>query len=149
VVREPGGPGVRVDSACEPGLEVTVHYDPLLAKLIVWGDSRAAAIARLRRAVDEYVLTGVRTTLPFHRWLVRDPAFLAGELSTAFIAQRWTPRTDGTAPAEDERLAQVAAITAAQVAGARRQAAGLQGAGAGASLPDSRWRTASRREALR
>ena len=91
LVREPGGLGVRVDSACEPGQAVSVHYDPLLAKLICWGRSREEALARLRRALDEYVLTGVRSSLPFHRWLVRQPDFLAGDVSTAYIGERWEP----------------------------------------------------------
>ncbi len=154
VVREPGGLGVRIDSACEPGLEVTVDYDPLLAKLIVWGRSREEAIARLRRAVDEYVLTGVRTTLPFHRWLVRQPAFCAGDLSTAFIAERWQPPAEDQAipPAElDAGQLQAAALVAAEevVGRARGAAVRRPGRGPEAIPPASRWRTLGRREAQR
>jgi acetyl-CoA carboxylase biotin carboxylase subunit len=154
LVREPGGLGVRVDSACEPGLTVTVHYDALLAKLICWGRSRDEAIARLRRALDEYLITGVRTSLPFHRWLVREPAFLAADLSTDFIAERWAPLASGPAapgaPAEETET-RVAALVAATATAAdvrgRRAAAGARPNG---SFPDgSRWRDAGRREAVR
>ncbi len=149
IVREPGGPGIRVDSACEPGMEVTVYYDPLLAKLIAWGRSRAEAIARLRRALDEYVLAGVRTNLPFHRWLVRDEAFLAAELSTAFIAERW-PSTG----AEVERPGAGDVVRAAAlVAGldfVARSRAGVARPALGRTAPDgSIWRYVARRESLR
>jgi acetyl-CoA carboxylase biotin carboxylase subunit len=149
LVREPGGPGVRVDSGCEAGQEVTVHYDPLLAKLICWGRSRDEAIARLRRAADEYLVAGVRTTLPFHRWLARDEAFARGELSTSFIAERWRP--EATSLLRDGALT-AAALAAADDFGARQRAAVFgrsNGAAALApSLDTSRWRTAARRDAL-
>jgi len=142
LLREPAGPGIRVDSACEPGMVVEVYYDPLLAKLIAWGRSREEAVARLRRALDEYVLTGVRTTLPFHRWLVRDPAFLAGELSTTFVDERWRPRPT----AEVGDAARAAALAAAELQARRRRAAALQPA---ARAEDgSLWRRAGRLAAL-
>lgn len=94
VVREPSGPWVRVDSACEPGLEVGIDYDSLLAKVVAWGPTRPVALARLRRALDEHVVTGVATTLPLHRWIVRHPEFEAGEVSTSFLADHWRGDTD-------------------------------------------------------
>jgi acetyl-CoA carboxylase biotin carboxylase subunit len=148
MVREPGGPGIRVDSACEPGLEVGVHYDALLAKLIAWGRSREEAVARLRRALDEYVLTGVRSTLPFHRWLVRDAAFLAGEFSTAFIAERWRPQPDAQATAPDSAAVQAAALASADHAALARRTR-PPGANGQASPEGSRWRRLARQEALR
>jgi acetyl/propionyl-CoA carboxylase alpha subunit len=166
-VREPAGPGVRVDSACEPGLAVTVHYDSLLAKLIVTGRSRQEAIARLRRALDEYVITGVRTSLPFHRWLVRDEAFLAGELSTGFVAERWPAGSAGTAGADGEAglpsdgrfLAAAVAVTHEASRGGRAAPARLHGSATAepahgaptrAERTDGRaWTQAARREALR
>ncbi|MGH2353983.1 MAG: acetyl-CoA carboxylase biotin carboxylase subunit [Chloroflexota bacterium] len=147
VVREPGGLGVRVDSACEPGQEVTVHYDPLLAKLIVWGRTRVEAIARLRRAADEYLLTGVRTTLPFHRWLARDAAFCAGDLSTAFIAERWRPAEMEAQP--DDGQARAAALAAAYDLAERARSTAVQHRNGAAAEEISRWRTLGRREALR
>ncbi|MDQ3703437.1 MAG: hypothetical protein M3442_21335, partial [Chloroflexota bacterium] len=131
VVREPGGLGVRVDSACEPGLEVTVDYDPLLAKLIVWGTSRREAIDRLRCAVDEYVVTGVRTTLPFHRWIARDSAFCAADLSTAFIAERWGPFIDGDAAPWAAGPLRAAALVAVERVAMQARRAAVQGSDRG------------------
>ena len=88
-LQEPSGPGVRVDSSLYTGLQVPLFYDPLLAKLIVWGRDRPQAIARLRRALTEYQIVGVRTTLPFVRWLLEQPRFIAADLSTDFIAEEW------------------------------------------------------------
>jgi len=144
LLREPGGPGIRVDSACEPGLEVGVHYDPLLAKLITWGRSREEAISRLRRALDEYILTGVRTTLPFHRWLVRDEGFLRGDLSTAFIAERWRPEERAEPSSEEQRAAGAALKDQVDEQRRRRQATP-----AGNTIPTSVWRTAGRAEGQR
>jgi acetyl-CoA carboxylase biotin carboxylase subunit len=88
-LHEPSGPGVRVDSSLFAGLQVPLFYDPLLSKLIVWGSDRAQAIARLRRALDEYSIVGVRTTLPFARWLMDHPRYIAGDFSTDFISEEW------------------------------------------------------------
>ena len=93
--RPPGGFGVRVDAGVEAGDVVTTHYDPLLAKLVVWGNDRPEAIARLRAALDEFALEGVRSTLPFHRRVVRHPVFLAGRYDTGFIEEHL--RTNGAA----------------------------------------------------
>jgi acetyl/propionyl-CoA carboxylase alpha subunit len=141
-LREPGGPGVRIDSACEPGLEVGPYYDPLLAKLIAFGRTRDEALVRLRRALDEYVLTGVRTTLPFHRWLVRDDAFIAGDLSTSFIAERWAPNALGI----PEDIADVALLSAADLA-ARQRERSVRAQAADAHV--SRWKAAARTDGLR
>jgi acetyl-CoA/propionyl-CoA carboxylase biotin carboxyl carrier protein len=84
--REPAGPGVRVDSGVETGAVVSGNFDSLLAKLIVWGDSREEALARSRRALDELVVDGLPTTVPFHRAVVRDPAFAAGPFT---VFTRW------------------------------------------------------------
>lgn len=81
----PGGPGVRVDGFVYPGSVITPYYDPMFAKLITWGKTRDEAIRRMRRALDEYLIQGIATTIPFHRALMDDPLFQAGELSTKFI----------------------------------------------------------------
>lgn len=88
-LQEPSGPGVRVDSSLYTGLQVPLSYDPLLSKLIVWGRDRTQALARLRRALTEYQIVGVRTTLPFARWLLEQPRFISADLSTDFIAEEW------------------------------------------------------------
>jgi acetyl-CoA/propionyl-CoA/long-chain acyl-CoA carboxylase, biotin carboxylase, biotin carboxyl carrier protein len=84
--REPAGPGVRVDSGIEPNSVIGGAFDSLLAKLIVWGSSRDEALARARRALDEYVVDGMATALPFHRAVVRDPAFTSHPFT---VHTRW------------------------------------------------------------
>ena len=81
----PGGPGVRVDSHLFRGYTIPPHYDSLLAKLIVWGPNREAAIARGRRALDEFVIEGLTTTIPLHMRLLNNRQFLRGELTTTFL----------------------------------------------------------------
>ena len=81
----PSGPGVRVDSGIRPHQEVSPHFDSLLLKLIVWSDSRESAIGRGRRALQEFVLTGPKTTIPFHRALLEESDFVSGRISTSFI----------------------------------------------------------------
>jgi len=86
----PAGPGVRVDTAIAAGDRVAPDYDPLIAKILVVDTDRRAAIARLGRALGETVVTGVQTTLSFHRAIIEDPAFLAGDLSTGWVDRHWT-----------------------------------------------------------
>lgn len=85
----PAGPGVRVDTALEPGERVPPEYDNLIAKLMVHAGDRDAAIDRLRRALDETEISGIQTTLPFHRFVAREPAFRAGDLSTSWVGEHW------------------------------------------------------------
>jgi acetyl-CoA carboxylase biotin carboxylase subunit len=95
-LRVPDGPYVRNDSGCYEGAEIPVHYDPMIGKLIVWGDDRAHALARMRRALDEYQVRGIETNLAFHRRCVRQAAFVAGDYDTGFIgrnAAELAPRT--------------------------------------------------------
>jgi len=160
-LQEPAGPGVRVDSGLYKGLQVPLFYDPLLSKLIVWGKDRAQAIARLRRALYEYRIMGVRTTLPFARWLMDNPRFQAGDMSTDFIAEEWDTRNveapavstaAGEAPEGEPGLEEVAALAASLLMNEqveeeklRRRPAGEDGAGDGRS----RWRERGWREAMR
>jgi len=81
----PGGFGVRIDSHIYPGYQVPPHYDSLLGKLIVWGNDRPEAIARALRALDEFIIDGVKTTIPFHQWVLEHPKFNSGDVSTHFI----------------------------------------------------------------
>ena len=111
-LQEPAGPGVRVDSGVNLNSEVSIYYDPMIAKLAVWGATREAAIERLRRALDEYYVGGITTTLPFFRKVAWDPEFIAGQLDTGFIS-RFNQRREAAAqdaPATEEiDLALVAA----------------------------------------
>ena len=102
----PAGPGVRVDTAIEAGDRVPPEYDNLIAKLMVHAGDRPAAIDRLRRALDETEVAGIQTTLPFHRFVARDPTFRAADLSTGWVEATW----DGAGEqARAARRAQVAA----------------------------------------
>jgi acetyl-CoA/propionyl-CoA carboxylase, biotin carboxylase, biotin carboxyl carrier protein len=87
--REPAGPGVRVDSGIEANSSIGGAFDSLLAKLIVWGENRDEALARARRALDEYVVNGMATVLPFHRAVVRDPAFAPADGQPFSVFTRW------------------------------------------------------------
>jgi len=94
----PAGPGLRVDAGVAAGDRVSVHYDALLAKLVAHGETREEALSRLERALAAFHVEGVRTTLPFHRWLVREPAFRAGGIDVGFVERSW-PK-GGAAPRE-------------------------------------------------
>jgi acetyl-CoA carboxylase, biotin carboxylase subunit len=107
----PAGPGVRLDSGVYEGFTVPIDYDPLLAKLAVWAGSREEAIRRMIRAVDEYVIVGIKTNLGFFREVLDDPEFAAARLDTGFI-ERWTSgRRQRREPPEE--LMAVAALVAA------------------------------------
>ncbi len=91
-MRLPDGPGVRVDAGVYEGAEVSLFYDPMIAKLVAWGRDRNEAIGRMRRALGEFVVTGALTTnLDFHRWIVEHPRFIAGDFDTNFINQEYRP----------------------------------------------------------
>jgi acetyl/propionyl-CoA carboxylase alpha subunit len=103
----PAGPGVRVDTAIRPGERIPPDYDPLIAKILAVGPDRATALQRLRRALDEVVVSGIQTTLPFHRALVGDEAFLAGGLTIDAVDRRW--QGPGARAAVRDRAAAAAA----------------------------------------
>src|SRR2546425_2891923 len=83
-LRAPSGPGIRDDEGAAAGFEVPIFYDPLISKLIAWAEDRPRAIARMRRAIREYAITGIKTTLPFFSWLLEQPAFAAGRVDTTY-----------------------------------------------------------------
>ncbi|MGH2404997.1 MAG: acetyl-CoA carboxylase biotin carboxylase subunit [bacterium] len=87
----PGGPGVRVDTHCYPGYAIPPHYDSLIAKLITWGRDRGEAIGRMRRALNEFEIGGIRTTIPFHLRVVDNAFFRRGEVYTNFVQRRIEP----------------------------------------------------------
>jgi acetyl/propionyl-CoA carboxylase alpha subunit len=136
-VRFPQGPGVRNDAGVYRGYSIPVHYDSLLAKLVVWGEDRDHARRRMDRALRETVLDGVRHNVAFHRWLVNHPEFAAGRLSTRFLEEHFGP--DALAP--DREAREIAIVAAALHAREER---------ASVSLPDGEsrrvtWRWADRR----
>jgi acetyl/propionyl-CoA carboxylase alpha subunit len=138
--RLPDGPGVRVDAGVEEGTALPVAYDPLLAKLLVHAADRPAAIARLRRALDETLIGGVQTDAGFLRWLVDDEAFASGLYDTGLIGQRW-----GDGPAPDASTVALAAT----VAHAARAVAPDREPRTPAADGGRAWTDAARREALR
>jgi acetyl/propionyl-CoA carboxylase alpha subunit len=138
--RMPDGPGVRVDAGVEADTELRSEYDPLLAKLLVHADDRSAAVARLRRALDETVIGGVQTDAGFLRWLVDDAAFSSGSYDTRLIEDRWEGAR-GLDPV-DAGLAAVAALGA-------RAAMATRPLGRTSSPAESAWGTAARATALR
>ena len=104
-VREPSGPGIRMDSGLAAPMTVPTDYDPLLAKLIAWGPDRPTALARARRAVRETIVAGLPTSLPFHAFVLAEPHFAAGRYDTDYVTMHWgTPR-----PAELSESAAIAA----------------------------------------
>ena len=146
--RLPGGPGVRVDEAVRPGLALTPEYDPLLAKVMAHAAGRPAAVARLRRALDEMLTGGVQTDLGFHRWLVDHPGFVAGRYDTGFVAAEWG---DGP-PLSPEDVALVG-LAAREGRASREASTGPMAVAAAASDAgrpgDSAWAQLGRREGLR
>jgi len=140
---EPGGLGIRNDSGVYEGFEVSIHYDPMISKLVAWGATREEAIARMERALSEYVIHGPTTNIEFHRWILRHPRFLAGDFDTRFIGQEFHGMPAGPQGVERIALA-AAAISAFENEGTRATANGAR-----PSAAVSAWRTAARQEALR
>lgn len=96
-LRVPAGPGIRDDGGVSAGAEVSIYYDPMISKLAAWGRDRNEAIDRLRRALDEYAVGGIKTTLPFFREIVRDAEFIEGRLDTGFITRFNERRAEASA----------------------------------------------------
>lgn len=141
-IREPAGPGIRIDGALESGQDVTPLYDSLLSKLIVWAEDRPKALERMHRALGEYAVLGVKTTIPFHRWLMQHPAFVAGDLDTELVAREWNPSDELSADLA-ERAAILAALAVHLGQGKKRTAVSQSGEA------DSRWLGFARRAGLR
>ncbi len=148
-LRVPEGPGIRDDGGITAGDEVSIHYDPMISKLAAWGRTRTEAIDRLRRALDEYAVGGIKTTLPFFRELVRDQEFVDARLDTGFIPRfnerrnseyRHPDRTEREARPEQDM-----AIIAAALAYSDRQSAGQTN---GRPSEQSKWRQAARSAAV-
>ena len=144
-VQEPTGPGVRVESSLYRGCPVDLYYDPMVAKLVVWGETRAEAIMRMRRALSEYRIVGIKTSIPFHLSVMKSTEFMMGHFDTGFIDRR---RLQDDAE-ERGRNARVAAVAAAMVIHAeQRQAVHMRSRGDDQSRRD-RWRRTGRLRATR
>jgi acetyl-CoA carboxylase, biotin carboxylase subunit len=96
----PQGLGVRVDDGFEQGMDIPIYYDPMIAKLVTFGKDRREAIEKMIRAIDEYTITGIETTLPFGKFVLQHEAFVSGNFDTKFIERYFTPQDLELAPAE-------------------------------------------------
>ncbi len=145
-LRRPSGPGVRDDSSLDGAGDVPVYYDPLISKLIVWAADRTRAVARLTRALREYEIDGVQTTLPFFRWLVAQEAFVEGAVDTGWLDRVMAERRGEpfVAPGEDAVRSSAIAVALALHSGGR--AHDVVEAGGTTRGP---WQLAARCEALR
>ncbi|HEX4453689.1 MAG TPA: acetyl-CoA carboxylase biotin carboxylase subunit [Kofleriaceae bacterium] len=139
-MRVPDGPYVRNDSGCYEGAEIPVHYDPMISKLVVWGDDRATAIARMRRALDEYQVRGIETNLPFHRRCLRQAAFVAGDYDTGFIGRNAAELAPRAEPAELDAAIIAAVLDAATAKPSRGNGVSTSTRGAAATVEISGWR---------
>lgn len=107
--RTPAGNGIRVDDGFEQGMEIPIYYDPMIAKLITFGKDREEAIVRMIRAIDEYEITGIQTTLPFGKFVMQHEAFTSGKFDTHFVSKYFSPEK---LKSEDEKEAMIAALAA-------------------------------------
>ena len=138
----PFGPGIRDDSGVEMGSEVSIHYDPMISKLAAWGNTREESIDRLRRALDEYEISGIKTTLPFFREIVRDEDFIKGRLDTGFIS-RFYARRDEAVDDTDDSVGRDMATIAAAIHYTRQQRAASANRPSATDV-ESRWKMSGR-----
>lgn len=136
----PKGPGVRVDDGYEQGMDIPIFYDPMIAKLVVHGATRDEAIDRLCRAIDEYHIRGIQTTLGFGKWAVQTEPFRTGKFDTAFIAKYFKP--EYLSP-DNEDIDTVAALLGAHAWETQRKATTVQQSSNGAVIA-SNWKTRRR-----
>jgi acetyl-CoA carboxylase biotin carboxylase subunit len=143
-LRLPEGLGLRNDCGVYEGAEVSIYYDPMIAKLICWGENRVEAILRMRRALREYQVRGIKTNISFHQWILRHPRFMSGDFNTGFIDQEYrASNSEEVLPHKEIALAS-AAIAALH----GEQERTLRLLAQGAAEP-SKWREQGKRDALR
>lgn len=116
--KTPKGPGVRVDDGFEQGMDIPIYYDPMIAKLITYGKDRTEAIDRMTRAIEEYQITGITTTLGFGKFVMQHPAFTSGKFDTHFVKKYFTPDVLNT---EDDNEAKIAAVMFGKLLSAGKQ----------------------------
>jgi acetyl-CoA carboxylase, biotin carboxylase subunit len=147
-LRAPAGPGVRDDSGATPGLDVPIFYDPMISKLAVWAEDRPAAIARMRRALAEYLVVGIRTTVPFFTWLLEQPDFVTGKFHTAYLDEELARRAGQPFVSPTAEIEEVAAIGVAVQSALAPDRASANGDGR-VDAGVRRWKAQARAEALR
>ena len=144
-LRVPGGPGIRDDSALYEGYEVPIYYDSLIAKLVAWGPDRDTALARMRRALQEYKVVGIATTIPLFQRIIDDPAFIVGDFDTGYLDELLQGGVLGPDHDRHDEIGDVAALAAALHTFLREEARAFEIRN-GAS---SAWKTAGRASNLR
>ena len=149
VYRPPDGIGVRVDSGVYQGATVTVHYDPMVAKLIAWGANRDEAIQRTLRALSEFAVKGIKTSIPFHQKLMRHPVFVKGRYDTGFIDEHMDGGKGGDSGVEDGASRRVAYMVAAIAAYERDKDRASHVSAPSSARGADPWKTHGRRAALR
>lgn len=110
--KRPQGPGVRVDDGYEEGMDIPIHYDPMIGKLITKGATRKEAIDRMTRAIDEFQINGIETTLSFCKYAINHEAFVSGNFDTKFVDNHFTPDVLDGKNEEEEKIAAVMAVMA-------------------------------------
>jgi acetyl-CoA carboxylase biotin carboxylase subunit len=148
-LRAPAGPGIRDDSGATAGLDVPIFYDPMISKLIAWDDSRPMAIARMRRALGEYIVTGIKTTVPFFAWLFTQPEFLAANVHTAYLDEVLASRNGRPFVEPQPDVEEVATIAAALQAVLSPATVAAAPAAAETVTASRHWKSQARAEALR
>jgi acetyl-CoA carboxylase biotin carboxylase subunit len=149
-LRVPSGPGIRDDSGATAGLDVPIFYDPMISKLVAWAEDRPLAISRMQRALDEYLVTGIKTTVPFFRWLLAQPDFQAGRFHTTYLDEILKTRNGRPFLETDAEVEDIAAIAAALEAVMSPAALATDAAGGSVERRASgRWRNQARAEGLR
>jgi len=138
-LRVPSGPGVRDDSGVYAGYEVPLFYDPMISKLCTWGRDRKEAVDRMKRALGEYIVKGIKTTIPFHLKVMENDAFLAGNITTGFIGDTFVLEAD----AENVELRDVAMVAAALQTARRKRETVAPDVSAG--IHDDPWKAGGRR----
>jgi acetyl-CoA carboxylase biotin carboxylase subunit len=145
---EPAGPGIRVDAGLYEGCEIPIYYDPIIGKLITWGVNRDEAIQRMKRALSEYHISGVSTTIPFHLQVMDNEKFKKGELSTHFIEEEFSQGVKVTL--EGDALKMVALFSALAEYQNKLKAQRLKGSKAqGEKQRENPWKMEGRRKGLR
>jgi acetyl/propionyl-CoA carboxylase alpha subunit len=133
----PDSSGIRVDAGIRSGDTISPDYDPMFAKVMAVAEDREGALDRLARALSDTTVTGVQSTLPFHRWLLQDADFRASRLSTDLVAERWDPVAAAQRADALERAARLAAnVVAVRAAQAQRGREAAQDAGDGSGAAD-------------
>jgi acetyl-CoA carboxylase biotin carboxylase subunit len=161
-LRVPAGPWVRDDGGIEGGGEVPLFYDPLVSKLVAWGENRHQALARMQRALREYEAVGIETTVPFFTWLLQDPGFVEARFHTGYLDELLQERQGRPFSVTSRTVQEVAAIAVAvtlatRTAGGARVESGAYGGesgtpvGAAGARPPAggTWTRRARLEALR